>query len=200
VATVRAGHRESRPRELSLEAAVPPERVLRGHPPDEGTQLTRDARASASPASSGPPSPVGCPPSAMLAEHGRGLNDEQGLSPSGDPPTGENPEPAVPIAQPRPRRSSLLHDQLLPQAQILGDQVRSGCEPCRDRSPCPPDHTEPPSVLDQTGVFHRPGQKERTVDRVLAPYRSEASRRGAKNCSRFSSFPRANGRRSERRT
>jgi hypothetical protein len=28
----------------------------------------------------------------------------------------------------------------------------------------------PPSGLDQTGVFHKPRQKERTVDRVIAPY------------------------------
>jgi hypothetical protein len=170
VATVRADTVNPQPCELSLEAAVSPEGILRGHPPDESTQLTRDAGPPAARASSGPPAPVGRPPPAMPAEHGRGLHDEQGPSPSGHPPTGENPEPPIAGTQPGAGRPALQHDQLLTQAQILGDQVRSGCEPCRDRPPCPPDHADPPSALDLTGVFHRPGQKERTVDRVLAPF------------------------------
>src|SRR5262249_35093477 len=115
----------------------------------------------ASRASPRPPSPVGRPSVAMPAEHSRGLNDEEELAPSGHPPTGENPEPAVAGPQPGAWHPALQHDQLLTQTQILGDQVRSECEPGRDRPPRPPDHAEPPSVLDMTGVFHRPGQKER---------------------------------------
>ena len=131
-------------------------------------------RARSSPAirgrsSPGPPSPVGRPSPAMPAEHGRGLNHEEELSPSGNPPTGGNPEPAVAVSQPGTWRSALKHEQLLPQAQILGDQVRSGCEPSRDGPPRPPDHAEPPSILALTGVFHRSGHKERTVDRFLRP-------------------------------
>src|SRR5262249_61069129 len=91
----------------------------------------------------GPPSPVGRPSPAMPTKHGRGLNHEEELAPSGHPPTGENPEPAVAVSQPGTGRSALEHDQLLTQAQILGNQVRSGREPCRDRSPRPPDHGGP---------------------------------------------------------
>src|SRR5262249_56267961 len=74
---------------------------------------------------------------------------------SGHPPTGENPEPTVAIAQPRPRPPPLEDNQLLTKAQIRGDQVRSGREPCRDRPPRPPDHAEPPSVLDPDGSLAR---------------------------------------------
>lgn len=128
-----------------------PEGVLRGHPPDESPQLTREAGPPASRSSSGPPAPGGRPPPAMPAEHGRGLHDEEGLSPAGHPATSENPEPAVAGTQPEAWRPALQHDHLLTQAQILGDQVRSGCEPCRDRPPRPPDHAEPPSLLALTG-------------------------------------------------
>jgi hypothetical protein len=62
----------------------------------------------------------------MPTEHGRGLNDEEKLAPSGNPPTGENPEPAVAVTQPGAWRPAVQYDQLLTQAQILGDQVRSG--------------------------------------------------------------------------
>ena len=171
VATVRADTLNPSRASSAWTRRCPQREFSAGHPPDEGTQLTRDARPPASRSASGPPSPVGPPPPAMPAEHGRGLNDEEGLPPSGHPPTGENPEPAVAVTQPGTWRPALQHDQLLTQAEILGDQVRSGCEPCRDRPPRPPDHAEPPFFLALTGVFHRPGRKERTVDRVLAPYR-----------------------------
>jgi hypothetical protein len=119
----------------------------------------------------GPPPPVGRPSPAMPAEHGVRLDDEERVAPFGKPPTDENPEPAVTVTEPWAWRPALQHDQLLTQAKILDDQVRSGFRPRCDRSPCPPDHVEPsPSVLDPLGVFHRAGQKERTVDRVLAPY------------------------------
>jgi hypothetical protein len=48
----------------------------------------------------------------MPAEHGCGLHDEEGLSPSGNPPTGENPEPAITGPQPGAGRPALQHDQL----------------------------------------------------------------------------------------
>ena len=49
--------------------------------------------------------------------------------------------------------------------------------PRRGRSPRPPDPADPPaSVLDLPGVFHRAGQRERTVDRVLAPYRCSGAK------------------------
>ena len=148
-------HDEPQPCELCLDAALSSEGVLRGHPPDESPQLPRDAGSPAARSPSGPPAPVGRPPPAMPAEHGGGLDHEEALAPSGHPPTGENPEPAVPIAQPRRWPPPLQHNQLLTQAQILGDQVRSGREPCRDRPPRPPDHAEPPSVLDPDGSLAR---------------------------------------------
>src|SRR5262249_56729166 len=120
-------------------------------------------RPPASPSTSRPPSPVGRPPPAMPTEHGRGLNDEEGLSPSGHPPTSENPEPAVAVTQPGTWRPALQHDQLLTQAKILGDQVGSGCEPCRDRPPRPPDHTETPPFLALAGGFPRPRAAEKAA-------------------------------------
>ena len=99
------------------------------------------------------------------------LDDEERVAPCGKPSTDENPEPAVAVTEPWAWHPALQHDQLLTQAQILDDQVRSGFCPRRDRSPRPPDHADPPfHPLDLPGVFHPAWQKERTVDRVLAPY------------------------------
>jgi hypothetical protein len=106
----------------------------------------------------------------MPAEHGVRLDDEERVAPFGKPSTDENPEPAVAVAQPRARRPALQHKQLLAQAEILRDQDRSGCEPRRNRLPRPPDHARLPPVLPLTEGFHRPGEKESGVDRVLAPY------------------------------
>ena len=80
---------------------------------------------------------------AIAAEHGIRLDDEERVAPCGEPPTDENPEPAVAVTEPWAWRPALQHDHLLTQAQILDDQVRSGFAPRRDRSPRPPDHAEP---------------------------------------------------------
>jgi hypothetical protein len=111
----------------------------------------------------------------MPPEHGVRLDDQERVAPCGKPSTDENPEPAVAVPEPGAWRPAMQYDQLLTQAQILGDQVRSGREPCRDRPPRPPDHAEPPPFLVLTGVFHGHGQKERAVDRVLAPYKDAAA-------------------------
>jgi hypothetical protein len=73
------------------------------------------------------------------------LDDEERVAPCGKPSTDENPESAVAVTEPWAWRPALQHDQLMTQAKILDDQVRSGFRPRRDRSSCPPDHADSPS-------------------------------------------------------
>ena len=107
----------------------------------------------------GPPSPIGRPSPAMPTEHGIRLDDEERVAPCGKPSTDENPEPAVTVTEPWAWHPALQHDQLLTQAQILDDQVRSGFRPCRDRSPRPPDHADPPPSTCRES-FTGPGTRE----------------------------------------
>jgi hypothetical protein len=57
----------------------------------------------------------------MPAEHGVRLDDEEQVAPCGKPLTDENSKPAVAVTKPWVWRPALQHDQLLTQAQILGD-------------------------------------------------------------------------------
>jgi hypothetical protein len=106
----------------------------------------------------------------MPAEHGVRLEDQERVAPFGKPSTDENPEPAVAVTEPWAWRPALQHDQLLTQAQILDDQVRSGFCPRRDRSPRPPDHAKPlPSVLDLPGSFTGPARRKGRWIEFLRP-------------------------------
>jgi hypothetical protein len=59
-------------------------------------------------------------------------------------PTGDSRRTFA-VTEPWAWHPALQYDQLLTQAQILDDQVRSGFRPRCDRSPRPPDHADPPS-------------------------------------------------------
>jgi hypothetical protein len=110
----------------------------------------------------------------MPAEHGVRLDDEERVAPCGEPPTDENPEPAVAVTEPWTWHPALQHDQLLTQAQILDDYNKSvlGFVHAAMALPAHLIMLTPPPVLDLPGAFRTAWQKERTVDRVLAPYRS----------------------------
>jgi hypothetical protein len=54
------------------------------------------------------------------------------ITPTGEPPTGANPELSVGIAEARLRVPTLQHQQLLPRAQVLGDQQRLRLEKGRN--------------------------------------------------------------------
>jgi hypothetical protein len=125
----------------------------------------------------------------MPAEHGVRLDDEEQVAPCGEPPTDENPEPAVAVTEPWAWHPTLQHDQLLTQAQILDDRVRSGFRPRRDRSPRPPDHADPPPILDLPGVFHTAWHKERRWIEFLRP--TGAARRTTPSCGWTPYHPRA---------
>ena len=106
----------------------------------------------------------------MPTEHGRGLNDEEGLSPSGHPPTGENPKPAVAVTQPGTWRPALQHDHCWRRQRF--SVIRSALD-VNHAAIAFPAHLitlNPLPSLSWREVFHGPGQKERAVDRVLAPY------------------------------
>jgi hypothetical protein len=93
-------HGESEPRELCLDTPLSPQAILDGHAPDQGPQGPRQGRPTTPPSWPGPPPPKGRPSPAMPAEHGVRLDDEERVAPCGEPPTDENPEPAVAVTEP----------------------------------------------------------------------------------------------------
>jgi hypothetical protein len=93
-------HGESEPRELCLDTPLSPQAILDGHAPDQGPQGPLQGRPTTPPSWPGPPPPKGRPSPAMPAEHGVRLDDEERVAPCGEPPTDENPEPAVAVTEP----------------------------------------------------------------------------------------------------
>lgn len=102
----------------------PPGPVLSGHLADQRPRVFRDAGpARRSPAPSGPGAP---PRGAMPAHHRRGLHD-QDVGPPGTPALGDGrPETAIRDGQPWTTIRPLMDQQLLPQDEVLQDQVLTG--------------------------------------------------------------------------
>ena len=96
----------------------------------------------------------------MPPQHRLGFHNESRTTPTTEPSAGNNPEPLVRIAQPRLRVSALQNQQLLPQAEILGDQPHSA--ETRPQSSRP--ESEPPAPL-LMGVI-REGSKPAIVNKA----------------------------------
>jgi hypothetical protein len=64
----------------------------------------------------------------MPPNYGVRFNDDQALSATGQPAVGEEPETAICIPELWSGLTSLEYNELLPKAEILGDQSRSGLE------------------------------------------------------------------------
>ena len=102
----------------------PPGPVLSGHLADQRPRVFRDAGpARRSPAPSGP---AAAPRDAMPAHHRRGLHD-QDVGPPGTLALGDGrPETASRDCQPWTPIRPLMDQQLLPQDEVLQDQVLTG--------------------------------------------------------------------------
>jgi hypothetical protein len=64
----------------------------------------------------------------MPPNYGVRFNDDQALSPTGQPAVGEDPEAAMCIPELWSALVSLENNELLPKAEVLGDKTRSGLE------------------------------------------------------------------------
>ena len=89
-----------------------PERIRRGHPPDEGFEFGVDGRATSGWAS-GEPGPVLAEATPLPAQDGVGSHDHESLSPPGPDAGQPDPEKAIRSAQWRPSHRSLVDGELL---------------------------------------------------------------------------------------
>ncbi len=80
----------------------------------------------------------------MPANNSLRFHDDQAPSPTGKPAAGENPEAAIFIMQPWPDLAALETNQLMPKAEVLGDQSCSGLENCGESVGKAPNHRKVP--------------------------------------------------------
>jgi hypothetical protein len=81
----------------------------------------------------------------MPPQHRFRLHNKKRIAPTGEPSTGANPELPVRIAQGRLRAPALQHQQLLAQAQVLGNQQRFRPESGRNSPDEKANHPAPPT-------------------------------------------------------
>jgi len=66
--------------------------------------------------------PIGAPTLSVPPQHRFGLYDEERGSPAAEPPIRQNPKTPVRFLKARPWLAALQDHQLLPEANIVGDQ------------------------------------------------------------------------------
>jgi len=84
----------------------------------------------------------------MPPQHRFGFHNKKRIAPTSEPSTGANPELSIGIAQARLRAPAVQHEQLLPQAQILGNQQGLRLESGRND---PDEKANHPLYLSQCG-------------------------------------------------
>ena len=120
---------DSEASQFSLDSALTPQRVFASHAPDKLPDLRRYRLSTHSSQPSGFPPPV-CPPAlAVPAKDSFRLNNDQTCPPLRKPTTGKDPETTIGITNRWPYLAAVEDDQLLPKAEVLGDESRSGLEP-----------------------------------------------------------------------
>jgi hypothetical protein len=80
----------------------------------------------------------------MPANNGIGLDDDQTPAPTGKQLADKDPEAAICIPELRSGLTSLENNQLLPKAEVLGDQSCSGLENGGESSCEAPNHRKVP--------------------------------------------------------
>ena len=93
--------------------------VLNDHPQDQFPNLLRCRSSSGLPPDPGDQPPVHTKTSPVPADYGFGRDDEEGVLPSRPDPPSEYPGELVEGVEARARMSTLQHDELLTQSEIL---------------------------------------------------------------------------------
>ncbi len=112
------GHRDDDPHRA-------PARILARHPPNQGLGLPIDARPTRS-APSALPRPMPAPRGAMPAHHRVAVDKEEGSPPPLPGPGEGGPEPTISLGHPDAPVGPAVDLQLMPQGQVLQDDVVSG--------------------------------------------------------------------------
>ncbi len=80
----------------------------------------------------------------MPASHRIRLDDDQAVTPFREPATSQDSEAAICVAEPRSGLTALENDELLPKAEILGNQSRFGFEDGGESIGKVPNHRQGP--------------------------------------------------------
>ena len=112
-------HADTQLEQRAPDALGTPQAVVPGHPHDQGDRLRRHARRPLRRAR--PRRPEEAEPLAMPAQHGVGLDDQQGRSSRARPASEDNEEEAVERRRARAGDLTIEDDELLAQECILGD-------------------------------------------------------------------------------
>ena len=110
---------------LANDARRPPAWVLTRDLLDDGPGLRIETRAPRPPAAT-LPEPVAAPGRPVPAHDRRRLHDVEMRAPPNPFLSQQGPKPPVPIAQRRSASGSLEHRDLVPQRQVLQDQILPG--------------------------------------------------------------------------
>ncbi len=116
------GHADAQLPELAPDPLRPPERVVGGHPPDQGDGLCRERRATR-PRARLPP-PERAEPGTLPAQQGLGLDDQQGLPPGADAARQQHQHRPICMRHDWARHATAQYQELLAQQGVLGEQLR----------------------------------------------------------------------------
>jgi hypothetical protein len=105
--------------ELAMDARGAPRWVLNDHAEDQLPNLLRRPSSSNLRPDSGDQPPVQTKTGSVPADHGFGRDDDEGLLPSRPDLPSNYPEELIEEAETRARMSTLQHDELLTQREIL---------------------------------------------------------------------------------
>ena len=123
---------------------------MRGAPHVEFSATMRKIRFCSSPAHSmaRQPCPIKLESGSVPSDHRLRLNKHKRLFPSRPEPAHEHPKESVMRSESRPRTPALQYDKLLPQSQILQEQVATRTEQPTNKSQKGPEQSY------HTSVFH----------------------------------------------
>ena len=125
--------------ELPVNPRRAPQGVGRGHPSDERADLRGDGRA-AGPVPAALPGPEELEAGPLPPDHGRGLDDGDGIRPAAPQAGQQDPEQAVGGPQAWTRRGALEDGQLVPQREVLEHQGALGPDPAEEAGEDEGDH------------------------------------------------------------
>ena len=134
--------------QLAVNARGAPCRVLCDHAEDQVLQFLADPLSSRAHSMSRQPCPIKLEPGSVPSDHSLRLNKHKRLFPSRPEPAHEHPKESVMRSESRPRTPALQYDKLLPQSQILQEQVATRTEQPTNKSQKGPEQSY------HTSVFH----------------------------------------------
>jgi len=121
------GHVDAELQELTMDSRGAPERIRRGHSPDQGFDLGVDGRATAS-RPGGEPGPVLAEAAPLPPQDSVGRHNQEGLLPLAPNLGQPDPEKAVRRTKLGSGCHSLVHSELLAQGQVLEGELAVAAE------------------------------------------------------------------------